>query len=114
MKKIIIWSGIVLTLAIFMVFAVKQYHAKNRKQPAGKSEITYTIIPGKYPGWGFKIFVNGKLFIIQDRIPVVQGNISFKEKIHAERVARMMIKKMAKETFPQISIQELKDAGAIE
>ena len=59
-------------------------------------------------GWGYDIFVNGKLYIHQASIPAVSGNKSFAKEEYAAKTAEMVIDKIKKHILPPaISIKEL-------
>jgi hypothetical protein len=73
------------------------------------TRITYQIIPGISNTWGYDILVNNKLTIHQPSIPSLPGNEGFKTKESAEKVAKLVIKKMKKgEMPPSIDAQEMK------
>lgn len=65
-------------------------------------------------GWGYSITVDNKLFIKQDKIPAIQGNKSFATEEDAAKVAELVIKKIAKNENPAVTIQELKQLGIIQ
>ena len=76
--------------------------------------MTYQLIPGINHTWGYDILVNNKLTIHQPSIPSLPGNEGFKTKEGAEKVARLVIKKMKKgEMPPSIDAEELKKIKAI-
>ena len=73
------------------------------------SKITYQLIPGINNTWGYDILVNNKLTIHQPSVPSLPGNEGFKTKEGAEKVARLVIKKIKKgEMPPSIDEKELK------
>ena len=79
-----------------------------------KANITHLIIPGINSTWGYDILVNDKLTIHQPSIPSLPGNEGFKTKDGAEKVARLVIKKMKKgEMPPSIDAEEMKKLKAI-
>lgn len=78
---------------------------------AGDS-LTYTILNNTDKTFGYDILKNGKVFIHQTSIPVVQGNSGFKTKAIAQKVAVLVIQKMKKgEMPPSITLLELKSCG---
>jgi hypothetical protein len=78
------------------------------------TKITYQIIPGINNIWGYDILVNKKLTIHQPSVPSQSGNNGFKTKNSAEKVARLVIKKMKKgEMPPTIDAKEMNKLKAI-
>jgi hypothetical protein len=78
------------------------------------AKITYNLIPGINRTWGYNILVDNKLTIHQPSIPSLPGNEGFKTKEGAEKVAKLVIKKMKKgEMPPSIDEKELKKLKAI-
>ena len=71
--------------------------------------ITYQIIPGINNTWGYDILIDNRLTIHQPSIPSLPGNEGFKTKEGAEKVAKLVIKKMKKgEMPPSIDAKEMK------
>ena len=59
-------------------------------------------------GWGFDILVNDKIFIHQTNIPAINGNIPFKTKRDAKKIAKLMIFKICNNiTPPSITLEEI-------
>lgn len=60
-------------------------------------------------GWGYKIKYIGKEIIIQENIPALNKQISFKTKKEAKRIGNLVLLKLIKSpaVFPDISIKEL-------
>ena len=76
----------ILLLAITVGYSCSQPVAQNNapEKPAANGTTLQTF-PVK-GGWGYSIDVNGKKFIRQETIPVLQGQRPFKTKEHAEKV----------------------------
>lgn len=84
----------------------------NSHQKINRDKLTYKIIPGDSDTWGYDIFSNGKKMIHQPTKPGISGNLGFKTKKMAEKVARKIIEKMRKgEMPPSIREEELKEMG---
>ena len=78
------------------------------------AKITYNLIPGINKSWGYDILVDNRLTIHQTSVPSLPGNEGFKTKEGAEKVARLVIKKMKKgEMPPSIDAKEMKKLKAI-
>ena len=77
------------------------------------SQITYKLIPGTNNTWGYDILVDNRMKIHQPSIPGLPGNDGFKTKEGAEKVAKLVIKKMKKgEMPPSIDAKEMKKIKA--
>ena len=65
-------------------------------------------------GWGYDVFVDGKRFIHQPNIPVIQGNIPFENEADAKRVAEFVADKIRMNINPPaVTLQELDSLGII-
>jgi hypothetical protein len=51
-------------------------------------------------GWGYDIFINGKLYIHQPNIPAVIGNNGFIKEEYAAKTALFVIEKIRKHILP--------------
>jgi hypothetical protein len=67
---------------------------------AGDTTYTYRIIPSEGNTYGYDISINNKLLIHQPNIPGMEGNKGFEKKSDAEKVARLVIKKIQKGIMP--------------
>ena len=76
--------------------------------------ITYKLIPGFNNTWGYDILVDKRVKIHQPSIPALPGNEGFTTREKAEKVARLVIKKMKNgESLPGITKEELKNLKVI-
>lgn len=76
----------VLLLAITAWCSCSQHASKNGDEARlfdNNTELQTFPVKG---GWGYSIDVNGKKFIRQETIPVIQGQRPFATKEHAEKV----------------------------
>jgi hypothetical protein len=75
---------------------------------------TYTIIPAPNKTWGYDIYMEKRLFIHQPSVPGLPGNEGFKSKASAEKVVKLVIKKIEKgEMPPTVTIEEMKKLKAL-
>jgi hypothetical protein len=59
-------------------------------------------------GWGYDIYLNGKLYVHQPNIPAVSGNNGFVSEEYAAKVAEFVIEKIRKHILPPtVSVFEL-------
>jgi hypothetical protein len=65
-------------------------------------------------GWGFDILWNKKKYIHQTNIPAINGNIAFKTKKDALKIAKLMKSKICNNIIPpSISLQEINNLISI-
>ena len=104
-----------LKIICVIVFFLTGFSGKAQEMPAvKKQEITYVIIPAGNNTWGYDILMDKKLTIHQPSIPGVQGEMGFKTKADAEKIAKLVVGKMKKgEMPPNVSIEEMKKLKAI-
>ena len=70
---------------------------------------SFKILPANNGTWCYDIFKKGKMLVHQINIPGLPGNDGFKSKSDAEKVARLVIKKLKTgEMPPTVTIDELK------
>jgi hypothetical protein len=85
--------------------------SSNKKQePSGDDRLPVKVIAvpsGK--GWGYKVFVDDKLYIDQTNIPAVPGLQTFKSQEEALKIGNLVVSKM-KNGKRTVTIQDLKDA----
>jgi hypothetical protein len=116
-------------IIILLLFGQITIQAQNQVQLSGQkqqksnfpsgdafknSKITYKLIPGINNTWGYDILVDNRMKIHQPSIPGQPGNEGFKTKEGAEKVAKLVIKKMKNgEMPPSVDAEELKKLKAI-
>ena len=72
------------------------------------TDYTYKIIPSINNTWCYDIYKNSKMLIHQTNIPGLPGNEGFKKKSDAEKVARIVIKKLENgEMPPCVTVDEM-------
>lgn len=98
---VIILAGI-LAVSVLVMFFVKNENRQNDLLP-----VTLTAIKTNH-GWGYQILVDGKIFIKQESLPAVSGEVSFKNKEQALAVGNLAVKKIVSGKMPSITIEELK------
>jgi hypothetical protein len=110
-KKILTILG-VLVLLVAAYFLYQNFHQeKEIPNPYASSQITSETYSTEN-GFGYKIYIEGNLYVDQPTIPAVAGNKGFKTKIDAEKVANLAIKKIRQGIIPPtISVEELKNLG---
>ena len=72
------------------------------------SDTTFNIVASPNLTYGYEIFIRNKIFIRQLTIPCKSGIEGFINKLDAEKVARLVIKKLSQGIMPPtINTQEL-------
>ncbi len=93
---------------------LEQIHAQV-KAPTTSSEavaVSMELFKSDSLGWGYKIFRDDKLYVLQPNIPAVEGNKGFKTKEDAEKAAQLVIYKVNKGIAPpSVSVKELDSLG---
>ena len=80
-----------------------------------KGNATYNVIAVQGGGYGYDVFADGKRMIHQTTIPGRPGNSGFKKKSDAEKVAKLVIRKLKNnEIPPTITEEELRKLKVIE
>jgi Domain of unknown function (DUF4907) len=83
---------------------------ENRQEPVQDSSITFKIIPGENGavGFGYDIFVDGKLYVHQPTIPAVPGNRAFSTEQKAAQAAQLVVFKIQNQILPPtVEVREL-------
>lgn len=75
---------------------------------------TFKILPSNNHTWCYDIYKEKKMLIHQINIPGLPGNDGFRSKSDAEKVARLVIKKLKSgEMPPTVTLDELKSLKVI-
>ena len=116
MKKV----AILFALLIPVFIAVISFNYKNEIpeeslktiNPFNNASLSFETFKTEGKGWGFDVYINGSLFIHQDKIPapgVVKG---YESEDDAVKVAGLIISKIKQNTLPPlISVSELDSIG---
>ena len=78
--------------------------------PVQDSSLTYKIISGENGtgGYGYDIYVNGKMYVHQPTIPAVAGNRAFSSEQKAAQAAQLVIYKIQNNILPPtVEVREL-------
>ena len=73
-----------------------------------QKNIEYYIIKVPNGLFGYYIMVDGSMYIEQKTIPAIEGNVGFKTKEDAEKIAKLVIQKIREgEIPPTITVDDL-------
>lgn len=107
-----------LMVVVWLLIGITMAPAQDTKFPDAnqysKSKFTYKIIKSQNHTYCYDIYSDGRLMIHQPSAPGLPGNEGFKTKADAEKVARLVIRKIKKgEMPPSITPEELKKLKVI-
>lgn len=103
MKRSFVQSIVFSVLIIISHFSV----FSNQRTSADFPEILVKTVKTEI-GWGYDVYVNGKMKVHQPHIPVLSGVNGFKSQRDAEKVGELVKKKIQKGQIPPtISRKEL-------
>jgi hypothetical protein len=103
MKNTILLSVLLLTIIVLPSQAIyaHSYHSfKACHIELANGDTTYRIISSAGNTYGYDIMVKGRLLVHQPTIPGMPGNKGFARKSNAEKVARLVMKKIQKGLMP--------------
>lgn len=86
------------TLLVLLGFLFTACHQKKQ---------TVIKVTQQTTGFGYQIIRQEKVLINQPFIPAVQGQQTFKDSLQALRTAQLVVKKIERNVFPQVSLHEL-------
>lgn len=96
------------TIICFIFVLVFQLFPSCKNKPVAYDGIVYSIDENKY---GYEIYFQRKLFIKQENIPAIEGNLSFKDSIDALRTMDLVLDRLnngKKPSLSKIDIEQLK------
>ncbi|MCX6146666.1 MAG: DUF4907 domain-containing protein [Candidatus Kapabacteria bacterium] len=97
MKNLIL---IIVILSLSIAISFGKVKSKTSKIVKVDDKFSYSIINSSGGSFGYDILSSGKVMIHQENIPAVPGNQGFKEKKHAEAVAKFVIYKLKNNIMP--------------
>ena len=114
-------STIILLAAVTFILIIKGNSSQNEidvddnnNDRTGADRTIETTVFQVEEGWGYDLFVDGKRFIHQPYIPVIQGNKPFKNEADAKKVAELVANKIRLNSIPPtVSYRELDSLGII-
>ena len=64
-------------------------------------------------GWGYSIFLDGKVYIKQTIIPAIEGNHSFVSEADATKCGELVVSKLKAHQKPTLLLEDLKTLGVV-
>ena len=113
LASILVLVGITLVMLMVANHAGKNRAAENNihGNTAAEKRIEITTFQVRN-GWGYDIYVNGKLFIHQPMIPALQGIKEFETEAKARKVAEFVADKIKRNILPPtVTVHELDSLG---
>lgn len=109
-KKVLTILGVLVLLVVAYLLYQHFHQDPEVSNPYADSAITSETYPTEN-GFGYKIYIDGNLYVDQPTIPAVAGNKGFGES-DAETVAELAVDKIRQGIIPPtISTEELADLG---
>ncbi|MEM7486058.1 MAG: DUF4907 domain-containing protein [Bacteroidota bacterium] len=103
--------AILLVFAFFLLLMLLINNKDEGQQPYNEIRtddgLRLELEGSRVAGWGYKVFRNDKLLIHQKNIPAIEGNQTFLTADDAEKVGRLVIKKINQEEIPIITRMDL-------
>lgn len=96
---------------VFFLFSCNNQAPANEAATANQQETIYAQTFKTTEGWGYAVVINGKTFINQAYIPVLEGNKGFANEADAKNVAALVVNKLKKHEKPTIHLEELQQLG---
>ena len=98
-REILFLISIILTIVLLLIGKMKFFDKNN-------SDYSLNIV--KVNGeWSYEILLDNQPLIVQQNIPVIEGNIPFKNKLDAKKTGSLVLRKLQKGLSPSINIDEL-------
>ena len=110
MKKAFIEYCIVIAFAVLLLSGCAG-HTSNKPNATVSKAVEYSVFETEN-GYGYKIFVDGKLCINQPNIPALPGTAGFDSEADARKIAELAVSKIKQGIMPPtITLDELKANG---
>lgn len=87
--------------------------AQQQQAPNGYAYIQLTPYESSPGCWGYEIYVDNKLYIRQDCIPVISGRQPFKSKQAAMDAGKIVFNKISSGRRPTLTAEDLKSIHVI-
>ena len=115
LASILVLAGITLVMLIIANHPGKNKAVENNIKGDTATEKRVEIATFQVRnGWGYDIYVNGKIFIHQPMIPALQGIKEFETEVKARKVAEFVADKIRRNILPPtISLHELDSLGVL-
>ncbi|WP_299100090.1 DUF4907 domain-containing protein [uncultured Winogradskyella sp.] len=108
MKKNYTYLSIFIVISIFTLLFMYFINAGDENQNLEANPYTLQVLE-KESSWIYEIYNHENLFIRQEYIPSVKGKQSFKSKTDAEKIGKLVVNRLSKNAFPNISKRDLND-----
>ena len=108
-------AGFITSLILLVLVSCNNNNSANAEvNIAAKDSVNITSASFKInEGWGYSIFLNGKLYIKQTIIPVIEGNKNFNTEADANKCAELVVVKLKAHHKPTLVIEDLKNIGVL-
>lgn len=106
------YLGAIMAVVFVILLMVGCAGRSSNKATATESKAVEYIVVETENGYGYKIFLDGKLYINQPNIPGLPGTAGFDDEASARRIAELAVSKIKQGIMlPTISLEELEANG---
>jgi len=103
------FTGLIALVAGVLVYTGYRQSAKWKKE-----HVLVVLKPIQTAkGWGYDIFTDGRIFIHQDIIPAIGGDVGFRTKEDAMAVGQKVYDRLVKGDVPMVTAKEVREMGII-
>ena len=113
MRKAFVGYVVAIAVIVFTILLVEGCAgpSSNKTTPTDSKVVEYVVFETEH-GYGYKIYIDGKLSINQPNIPALQGTTGFDSEADASKIAELAVSKIKKGIMPPtISLEELEANG---
>lgn len=104
------WIYFLFAFAVLLFVYTQFIRKKPTEDREGKVLVTIKTVHTS-AGWGYEVYRNDTLSIVQHTIPAIGGNKGFVSEEQAKAVANLALQKLKAGHFPTIEIRELDSIG---
>lgn len=113
MRRAFVGYGVAIAVIVFTILLVGGCagRSSNKTMPTDSKVVEYVVFETEH-GYGYKIYIDGKLGINQPNIPALQGTAGFDSEADASKIAELAVSKIKKGIMPPtITLEELEANG---
>ena len=113
MRRASIGYCVAIAMGFFTILLVGSCAGRSSsKTPPADSKVVEYVVVETENGYGYNIYIDGKLSINQPNIPAMQGTSGFDSEADASKIAELAVSKIKQGIMPPtITLEELKAKG---
>lgn len=113
MRRVFIEYSVAIAIGLIIVLFIAGCagRSSNRTTSTDSKAVEYVVFESEN-GYGYKIYIDGKLSINQPIVPALPGTAGFDSEADASKIAELAVSKIKKGIMPPtISLEELESNG---